>query len=267
MPLWVLLYLLTSPIAKTSPPTHKSSLLVDLWDITVLPLTVLLTIVLPTVAMYLTPSAVSAETHYAALAFWQAFPVWHYLAHKILSTLGRALVGPLDGTAAAQGAGVVTSSAYLSRVRGVYDLVFMSGIVGQLPVLLLALAPDHVLSSAADSFPWLKPYVAEGVTLSSVFLPCSPFHPPTVDAKSIGSGDLAPLAVHFLHWDLYIGAGSLFLWALYLHRTAVKKSSLPVLLAKVALWFSVGGYASAVAALLWERDVYVLESDNEIKKA
>ncbi|ETS74876.1 hypothetical protein PFICI_13360 [Pestalotiopsis fici W106-1] len=263
MPLWVLLFLLTSPLAKSTSPAHKSSLLVDLWDITVMPLSVFLTIMLPTIAMYLDPSTVSAKDHYTALAFWQLFPIWHYLAHTILSTVGRTLVGPVDGTTQ----GVVTHSAYLSRVRGLYDLVFLGGVMGQLPVLLLALAPDNVLSSAAESFPWMKPYVTAGVTLSSVYVPLSPFNYPTVDAKSIGSGDLAPLAVHFLHWDLYIGAGSLCLWALYVHRTTVKKTSLAVLLAKTALWFSLGGFASAVAALLWERDVQVLESDYDIKKA
>lgn len=256
MPLWVLLFLLTSPLAKATP---RASLLVDLWDMTVLPATVLLTIALPTVAMYLPPASVSAKQHYAAIAFWQAFPLWHYLLHAALSALGRVSFGPPARAALA-------SSAYLSRVRGVYDLVFLGGAAGQLPILLLALAPEGALSAAADSFPRLKPYVAASVTLGSVFQPWSPFSPPTVDAASAGPGDLAPLAVNFLHWDVYLGAGSLLLWALYLHRAAVGKGSLVVLLAKVAVWFSLGGFTSAVAALLWERDVYVLESDGEVKK-
>lgn len=259
MPLWVLLFLLTSPLAKASP---KASVLVDLWDMTVLPATVLLAIALPTVAMYLPPASVSAKHHYAAIAFWQAFPMWHYLLHAALSALGRVSSGPPAGP---QGA-TLPSSAYLSRVRGVYDLVFLGGAAGQLPILLLALAPEGILTAAADSFPWLKPYVAASVTLGSVFQPWSPLSPPTVDAASVGPGDLAPLAVNFLHWDVYLGAGSLLLWALYLHRAAVRKGSLVVLFAKVAVWFSLGGFASAVAALLWERDVYVLESDGEVKK-
>jgi hypothetical protein len=198
---------------------------------------------------------VSAKTHYAAIAFWQPIPLWHYIVHVILSTLGRTFIGSLDGS----NQGAAGSSAYLSRVKGVYDLVFIGGAIGQLPILLLSLVPKEFLSTVAESLPWLRPYTASSVTLSSVFAPWSPLHPPTVDAETLSVGDLSPLAVYFLHWDMYIGCGALLLWALFLHRVAIKTVGLWKLLAKAAVWFSIGGFASAVAALLWERDQYVLE--------
>lgn len=262
IPLWVILYLLTSPIAKAHPSAPRSGLLVDLWNLAVLPLTVFLTFVLPTIAMYLPPSMISAKGHYVSIAFWQPFPLWNYILHAIFSFLGRTFYGPLNGSAPNAGG----PSAYLARVQGVYELVFLAGAVGQLPILFLTLAPSSLLSAMVDALPWLQPYAASQVSLASVFAPQSFLVGPTVDPTTIGSGDLAPLAVYFLHYDMYIGCGALLLWAVYLHRTAVNNCSAVRLLIKVAGWFSVGGFSAAVAALLQERDLYVLESEKSVKK-
>ncbi|KAH6652690.1 hypothetical protein BKA67DRAFT_659375 [Truncatella angustata] len=259
MPLWVILYLLTSPIARGHSPVPRSSLLVDLWDITVLPLTVFLTFMLPTIAMYLPASMVDTKFHYASIAFWQAFPLWHYILHTSLAFLGHTLLGALDGSKQ----GTIVPAIYLARIRGVYDLVFIAGIVGQLPILFLALSPPGLLSPVANAFPWLGQYTNAAVSLSSVFLPWSPFNQPAVDPKTIGSGDLAPLAVFFLHYDMYIGCGVLLIWAIFLHPNAAKSYNLARVLIKLAAWFSLGGFSSAVAALLWERDLYVLEDSEK----
>lgn len=262
LPLWVILYLLTSPIAKVHVPASKSSLLVEVWDIRVLPLTVLLTFVLPTVAMYLPPSMISAKNHYASIAFWQPFPVWHSLLHIAITTMCRSFSSPYRSM---NGSGKTTSdlSAYLSLVRGVYGLVFLAGVFGQLPILLFTLAPSNFLSSLVEALPWLKPYATSSVSLYSVFVPWLPWNGPTVNPETIGSGDLAPTAIFFLHYDMYIGCGALLLWAIYLHQGAVANNNIGKTVSKAAMWLSFGGFSAAVAALLWERDRHVFEESED----
>lgn len=261
LPLWVMLFILTSRPARPAPTTSRLNLVVDLWDIAVLPLSVLFTLVLPTVAMYLPPSKISAKGHYASMAFWQLFPLWHYLLHSMLSTLGRS-----RSVSASTKPSKGDFTAYLSRVKGVYDLVFYAGTIGQLPILLLTLAPNAVLSSLAEALPGFKPYFASSASLSSIYTPWLPWDAPTVDPKTIESGDLAPLAIFFLHYDIYIGCSALLLWAIYMHRHDVTTHSFGRLVVKTAVWFSVGGFSSSVAALLWERDHYVLEESEKSGK-
>ncbi|KAH8671247.1 hypothetical protein BX600DRAFT_242600 [Xylariales sp. PMI_506] len=257
IPLWVALYLATSPIAKTTSSKLETSLLIDRWDIAVLPVTVLFSMVIPTVLMFLPPSMISAKAHYASIAFWQPFPAWHYLLHLTLSSLARVIqqapATPTQSTTSA------TFRAYLPRIRVVYDAVFWAGAAGQLSIILLTNAPQPLLSTLVKYVPALTPYTASSVSLYSIFAPWYPPNQPIADPDTIGSGDLAPLTVFFLHYDMYIGCGALLIWAVCLHQRTLAKGSLTKTLLKALGWFMVGGFAAAVAALLWERDNFALQ--------
>ena len=245
VPLWVLLYLLTSPSAIKAAPT---TILVDIKDIKVLPLTVTISMLIPTVLMFLPPSMISAKWHYASFAFWQPFPLWHYLLHKLATTTYSAF----DESRSQE----TRYKAYLSAVRPIYNLVFFAGVIGQLPVLL-ALLPTVQRSQFVDHMPSLRDYTS--VTISSIFMPWSPLDMPTHNSKTIVSGELAMTAVCFLHYDMYIGCGAILAGALYLHRSAVRREKLGFLLMKLLGWFAIGGFPGAISALLFERDRYVVE--------
>lgn len=265
-PLWLILHLFTSPIAKISSFTSTVSpsvLLVDLWDLAVLPLTVSLTYITPALPMLL-PTQFGAFAHYAATALWQPFPLWHSIVQFTLSHIAR-FVDRTQGSPSA--AASASPAAYLVQVKSVYSFVTLLSVVTQVTILQLVLAPAVVRKSLAVTYPSLAAYADPSVTFASVFVPHGPLSSPAVDPAALGSGDLAPLAVHFLQYDMYFGCGAMLLWALYLHRNAVAeaKASAAQVAAKVAWWFALGGFAGALSTLLWERDSVV--EDEGARKA
>ncbi|RYP29244.1 hypothetical protein DL767_006843 [Monosporascus sp. MG133] len=265
IPLWLILHLFTSPVAELSPASSVSAsvLLVDLWDLAVLPLTVAFTFITPTVAMFL-PSHFSPAAHYGAIALWQPFALWHSIMQFVLSRLAR-VVDRAPPAVDAQGRSNTPPTAFLAQVKSVYSFVTLLSVAVQVTALQLVFAPAAVRESLALSYPGLGPFMEPSVTFASVFVPCGPLSAPTVDPASLGSGDLAPLAVYFLQYDMYFGCGAMLLWALYLHRNAVKKTTGLQVAGKVLWWFALGGFAGALSALLWERDT-IIEEPEKAKK-
>jgi hypothetical protein len=265
-PLWLVLHLLTSPIAKLSPSSQvpASSVLVDLWQLAVLPLTVTFTFLTPTLGMILPPSRTSALWHYGAIVVWQPFPLWHSIFQSIFSFVARLAD---KAPASVDGAGRPTTSprAYTEQVKGIYSFITVMAVVVQVSILQLLLAPSSVKTALVEASPGFEPYTRPSVTLQSVFAPHDPFSPPTVDPNSLESGDLAPLAIHFLHYDTYVGGAAMLLWALYLYRNAIPKTSTLGLTAKVAWCFLIGGFAGTISTLLSERDK-IVETSTEVGK-
>ncbi|RYP04998.1 hypothetical protein DL765_009980 [Monosporascus sp. GIB2] len=266
VPLWLILHLFTSPVAELSPGSSVSAsvLLVDLWDLAVLPLTVAFTFMTPTVAMFL-PSHFSPAVHYGAMAIWQPFPLWHSIVQFVLSRLAR-IVDRAPPAVDAQRRSNTPPTAFLAQVKSLYSIVTLLGVAVQVTILLLVFAPAAVRESLALSYAGLGAFVEPSVTFASVFVPHGPLSSPVVDPASLGSGDLAPLAIHFLQYDMYFGCMAILLWALYLHRNAVKKTTGRQVAGKVLWWFALGGFAGAVSTLLWERDTIIEEPEKAEKK-
>lgn len=265
-PLWVLLYLFTSPIAQSR---SSSSLLLpsSLDDVALLPVTAVLVFVPLTVAMYPLPLFLSARAHYTAIAIWQLYPLWHHAAHRALAAASRVVAGHLSVVVSPAGGAsdpAARRARYLAGARAVYNVVFAAGVLGQLPVLLLTVGPSLGYHIPAALEPWAS---SDGLAaLAAVFAPRSPLDPPRVaDVSALESGGLAPLAHFFLQYDMYIGCGALLIWALWLHRVAVpyRGSDVLWLLVRVMVWFGIGGFSAAVSGLLWERDWYVLDDDED----
>ena len=261
-PLWLVLHLFTSPVASltaASPASASSELLVDLWDLAVLPLVVVLTFFGMGVPMAF-PWLFSAHTHYLFTAFWQPFPLWHSILQPVARRVARLFGGPADSTK--------EPKAYLVQVKAVYGFVVLLSVAAQVSVLQLAFAPASVRESLVQTVPALASFAKSSVSFSSIFVPLgTPWNPPTVaDPASIVSGELAPLAVFLLHYDMYFGCGALVLWALYLHRNAVSRVSTLQTAAKTVWWFALGGFAAAAATLLWERDSIVEEDKEKASK-
>lgn len=270
IPTYFLIHLLTSPVAKAfTPPASSNVLLVPANDLAVLPYSITLGYVIPSLLMALpAPAVVSQNTHQVFIAFWQAFPVWTMIAHYTLA-FSNSTTAITVASSPAKEANSTPQSAYLRSARHVYNFAFGLCIATHLPVVIPAILPGLVpvflpfLNGKSSGFP----------SLSSIFLPPSPFgHQATTHSLAAG--------VHiFLQWDLYVGSTACLVWAVLLHRnSAVSKmpsSPLPrhtsfaeaetmrqrsgwlTVLQKVAMWTVLAGPVGAVTMLLRERDEVV----------
>jgi hypothetical protein len=274
-PLWLFAHLITSPVSKPFPSTHANSvLLISPLDLRILPLSITLSYLLPSILMALpSPYYFHPTTHQRLLALWQAFPLLTILIHRLLRSTTHSLTTyffPRDPNArppTPQGA------SYLANAKHVYRFVLTLCIATHLPIILLTLLPTSLFPSSLTTPSMLLTLASQ--TPSSVFLPYFPVPSTRVDlAKGVQT---------FLQWDLYIGSVAFVLWATLLYRNATTEktivdpnTSLPIyrellvgerrrdmgirwrgLVWKVSGWGLIGGPVGATAVLLWERDEIV----------
>ncbi|KAK8872771.1 hypothetical protein PGQ11_003285 [Apiospora arundinis] len=278
-PLYLALHLLTSPVASLARgdgPNARRALFVLLWDMALIPAVVTLTDTIPAVIMSAPSSGgvflgkgltASASAHYKAIALWQFFPLWSVCLMAFLNPLCAFLFGsllPVDP----QGRPAPLGRGYLTGVSGVYQFALTLCIGVHAPILAVSLAPAAVRAYlAANPTTFLVPaaYASlfETATFAQIFVPASPFNPPTVAVEGARAA-----GVHFLRYDILVGAVPFLLWAVYLHQTTVKTPLGPfALVRKIAFWAVVGGAYAPAIALLWDRDAVVLEADEPLKVA
>jgi len=267
IPLYVAMHLLTSPVAKIgngNGDKARRSLFVYLWDMALIPMSVTISFVVPAIFMSM-PNLFNqtAATHYKWIAAWQPFPVVNVLALGFLHYACYYLLGSL-GPTDEEGKPTTPGRAYMVAVRGVYEFALTLCAVTHVPLVLLCVMPEAGREFLRHAFPAYAP-IFDSLSLKT-FIPRHWSDPPTVDAATYGSGDLAPLAMHFLHYDFYVGTAALLLWAMYLRQSTVKNPSLVGLLRKTAFWLLATGPAGATIALAWERDEVVLEGGDEPKE-
>lgn len=286
VPIWLALHLFASPTAKTKSIT-SSAVGTDPVSTGILPLCVLIGFGIPTIAMGLpSPGVLSAPAHYAWIAIWQMFPVWQSLLLMILRPFVASSISRSSRVAASQ----------RSAVNRVYRVVLGLAVVSQMTALAVSLIPESAIPKAPVGnrvSPWVLEMLRE-VNFRNVFLPTWPSNPPAVDPSSvevIPTDWLAPLAVHFLQWDIYCGNLAVLIWAGCLYYLASSSSSRVssvslsnnntkmtttttgfgdnvTILVKALGWFVLGGPVAAAAFLLWERDEAVYRRElAEGKKA
>jgi hypothetical protein len=273
VPLWLFIHLLTSPVSKPFPGTHANSvLLVPTWDLRVLPVSVTIGFIMPTVLMGLPfPDIVEPETHQYLVACWQAFPIWTVLIHYVLRVSAQFAAGKLISKDKSPRKQVHQGNSYLNDVKYIYGFVLGLCMVTHIPVLLISLLPGSIFP---HSMPGLA-YLSED-TFLTIYLP---YFPSSMDyqIQSLVEG------VHtFLIWDLAVGSLAFLLWAVLLYRNATSEkgivdpnTSLPIyrelllgerdtehgqwkkLGTKIATWWVVSGPIGALTVLLWERDTIV----------
>lgn len=276
-PLYLALHLLTSPVAslqRGEGPQARRALFVLLWDMALIPAVVTLTDTLPMVLMNTAPGA-SASAHYKAIAFWQFFPLWTVLLQAFLNPMCAFLFGsllPVDtaGKPAPLGRG------YLTGVSGVYQFALTVCVGVHAPLVAISVAPAGLrawLSANATSLYIPTSYASlfETASFSEIFIPASPFHPPTIVSTAAVDGGisytgLAQAGAHFLRYDIFVGAVPFLLWAVYLHQMTARQPLSPfALVRKIGFWFVAGGAYAPAVALLWERDAVVLEGDEPLR--
>ncbi|KAI2464703.1 hypothetical protein F4781DRAFT_436167 [Annulohypoxylon bovei var. microspora] len=268
VPLYLVVHLFTSPIAKLGDKDAKSrgdaarqSLFVYLWDLALLPIAVTMGLVVPTIVMSM-PSILhqTAATHYNWIAFWQAFPLWTVLILDVLHNACYYLLGSLT-LQDSQGKPTTPGNGFIVAVSGVYQFGLTISAVTHIPILLVSVLPTSFRSTLASAIPKYASLFSQ-VTFVRTFVPYSISSPPTLDPFAYGPGDLAPLVINFLQYDLYTGNTAILLWALYLHVTTSGRS-LGKSLGTTVFWTLVSGPSGAALALLWDRDELVKEGESK----
>ncbi|KAL2074989.1 hypothetical protein VTL71DRAFT_8769 [Oculimacula yallundae] len=277
VPIWLLIHLLTSPVSKPYPGTHSNTvLLISNLDLRLIPFSITLGYIVPTLLMLLnSPSVVSPTTLQRLIAFWQPFPLWTVLSHTALRTIVQIFTSTFststNPTSLSSRSKAPPGTTYLSNARHVYRFILSLCMATHLPVLILSLLPSTLVP--ASTFPRLHT-----MSLSSPLDVYIPYFP----SLSYEVSTLAEGVHNFLIWDVWVGSFAFLLWGILLYRNATTEkaeldpnTSLPIykelllgerimggmvwrkLAAKVALWCVLAGPIGALAVLLWERDAIV----------
>lgn len=275
MPLYSLLHILTSPVAKQFPGRHATRvLLIPDMDLKILPLSLALGYIMPGVLMLLpAPDILSVAVHQKMIALWQPFPIWSMLTHWTLKALGNfisshMLPSNIERKPRSQG------QSYLAWVNIAYYFILLICCTTHLPVLFIALCPVYLIP---NHFPRVADFAME--TFASVYVPYIPY------LAGSRPTSFETCTKNFLQWDVYIGATGLLLWGGFMFQNARLGCSLsdpatglPLFSAKQILtgttatrnqrfWeglrfklaasFVLGGPFAALTVLLWERDLIV----------
>jgi len=277
VPLYLLLHLLTSPVAKAFPGSYANSvLLISPWDLRILPISISLGYVVPTIAMALPfPSKLSNVTHQHLIALWQAFPIWTTIIHITLRSCCTFARDKLVRKTSEMPS-IALGTSYLNEAGHVYRFILMLCMITHIPIMLVTLIPSWVYPESAQRIIALSQNGFFDVYLSG--FPRFDYQIPSLAA-----------GVHrFLQWDLYGSAGACLVWAVYLYQNATveKKivdpnTGLPKygelmsgetvrrhtvfrkLFFKIILWTIVAGPMGATTVLLWDRDAIVRQKTKQ----
>ena len=187
-PIYLFLHLLTSPVSKPFPGTHANSvLLISTWDLRILPVSIVLGYVVPSILMVLpSPNLVAPETHQLLIAFWQPFPIWTVLTHQFLKHTLTFVATKVTSKENKPRVNTSLGTSYLSNAKPVYIFVLTLCISTHIPVLLITVLPSTIIPT---SLTYLSKLSHEN--LVSVFIPPPP--PPNPPSKySLGRSPQFP---------------------------------------------------------------------------
>ncbi|KAL8728133.1 MAG: hypothetical protein Q9181_005450 [Wetmoreana brouardii] len=245
IPIYFTVHLLTSP---TAGPGTRSQFSVDQHELSSIPYSVALGLVLPSIAVALpAPSVVGYEKKQLFMATWQAFPLWVGLFQQILPFLRRQLTSNV-----AVGKG---TTHIIKELRKFYLLLLTAAVVTQ--------ASTWTMSISAVLFPDLfAPDAARLLKPTAVFKPKAAS--PSVKMPSTAAGSL-----QLLQHDEIVGVAALIIWsaALYINASGNRSFGGWVwLIAKGVAVGAIAGPQGLAVAAVWARDEIVFADDNSNKK-
>ena len=245
-PVYLTIQLLLNPAA--SDPT---AVFVDPADLELMPFSTIISFVLPSIALGL-PLLNVLETwqNYAAIAFWQPFPLIQTFVHAAL----RGAYGVCGGGTG--GSGQLDAARQKKAMDRAYK--FVLGMTMGVHVIVLG----TILSSAVvDAVPATS--VWEILSLTSLT------NPPTLALLEPPVSALSSRLIvsSFLRWDVYCTCASLAVWAGYQWQSVQETSRVVAMLCKIGVWAVLGGPLAPAIMLLWERDSLVLSRESKSKKA
>ncbi|KAK5140539.1 hypothetical protein LTR04_002954 [Oleoguttula sp. CCFEE 6159] len=260
LPLYCALHLLTSPTVYLNPryssSLRQTALLVHPTELRILPYSVFIGILTPTLFAALpSPAIVSHTTHQAALVLWQLFPLWAGLSQLLLSMRSTK-----DTTMAYQSS-TERNGRVLKGLERVYGFAFAIVAVTHIAPLAISL----IAAMKPDALPGKYAAYVDTLHPANAFLP-SRFWGHVKMVDSIGEGSL-----EFLKWDELVSTTSVLVWACALNWQAAAEhniQSLAVMVAKTLLLLVFAGPVGAAILLVAERDEAVLSAadEAEIKK-
>jgi len=241
VPLYFFLHLLTSPTAKLSK-NNTNVLIISGLDLAIIPVSLLLGYILPSILMCL---PVSTTAHQQFIAFWQPFPIWTIMIQSTIRFFASRLSKRETRTSTKS-----AEESYLDAAAPRYRLVFGLCMITHIPVIAIALLSPTTLLGYS---PTLTRFLQS--TFSDIFIPYG------LDTNYKVSS-LAAGALNFLHWDFYVGGTAFIVWASALYRDAEKQSTLGTgsgdawwkLIWKIIAYTLISGPVGASTVLLWERD-------------
>ena len=240
-PLYLLLYLSTSPtVATPSPP----NLAIGSATLSGIPVAWLFGFAVPSAFLSLpAPGVVSVATKVKALVLWQPFPVYITVLlslWKMLFSESRPTVNQID---------------QLKKLRNVYKFA----LVVSVPAHAAALG----MSIAAMLLPQIfTPSIAAEFHPLSALLPQSPWTY-TASVPSMARG-----ALNFLQWDYFVSSAAYLVFALSarFNKKVEPKGISAAALAGLAVRAVVLGPMGTALSYLWERDEIVLGKEEGQKK-
>ncbi|KAL9601484.1 MAG: hypothetical protein Q9179_002853 [Wetmoreana sp. 5 TL-2023] len=245
IPIYFTIHLSTSPTAGS---WKRSQFSVDPLELTSIPYSVALGLILPSIATALpAPSVIGYERKQMFMAIWQAFPLWVGLFQQIIPFLTRQFTGNV---------GVGKERTHnIKELRKFYLLLLTAAVVTQ--------ASTWTMSISAVLFPNLfAPDAVSLLTPTAVFKPKAAS--PLVKMPSTAAGSL-----QLLQYDEIVGVAALMLWsaALYVNASGNRRFGGWVsLIAKGVAVGAIAGPQGLAVAAVWARDEIVFADDNSNKK-
>ncbi|KAF4956030.1 hypothetical protein FSARC_11699 [Fusarium sarcochroum] len=236
-PIYLTLQLLLSP----SIP-QPSFLLADPCDLSFLPVSTIISYILPTVGLCL-PLVfdVSREVKWIAVALWQPFPLYQAAIQQFSRLFCGFRVGRTNNKAH------IDPRACRQALRRAYSSIASLSMGVHLTVI------GTILASSMHLVPKVSGHHILALT--------SLTSPPTLALLNppVSALDSREIVVSFLRWDVYCTCISMVIWSGYQLFSAQRAPSLTVLGIKAVWWALLGGPIFPALMLLWERDDIVMD--------
>ena len=243
------MYLIIQLLQSSSNAPGKS-LLVHPSDLDLLPLSAILTYIVPTIGLCLPIlNILSDNAKLFVVAFWQPFPLYHTIIRVASQALHRRT--HLDTKE--------SSRIYLQHCR---QALHRSNWI--MAILVVMVHMSVVVTIVVSAKTQLVTQVSGQHILALTSLKRPPtmamLHPPVTLTES------REIVVSFLRWDVYCICFELFIWASF-HRFRVQSSSSVLILTiKALLYALMGGPIFPALMFIWERDEMVLEMVGSVQK-
>lgn len=264
-PTYLLVHLLTSPIARLSHAQNSGSALrIASSSLAVIPFSITAGYIIPSIEMSLpSPGIVSISKRQLLISCWQAFPLHTITVQYIFSNLHALIFSPRIDSKSTTSQKESPSTTYLAQASRAYKFLLALAATSHISALLLTLLPHQVLRSLLPS---VEAYItSSNVTFSSVYIPPAPL-------LSWRAANLADGVHTFLFWDTYVSWFAAAVWSIVLlsagggsntkHAGASTKGAYQIssvaLFVKAVFWTLLAGPFGGIVILLWERDAVAL---------
>ncbi|KAH7161772.1 hypothetical protein EDB81DRAFT_785516 [Dactylonectria macrodidyma] len=237
-PIYLTLQLLSSPSVL-----QLNSILADPCDLALLPVSTVISYVLPTVGLCLPLlNVLSREAKYIAIALWQPFPLYQTAIRGLSHLFCRTRQGKANNTAH------INPRECRKALGRAYSFITSLTLSVHLVVMGTLLA-----SATTDLVPTVSAHHVLALT-SLTSPPTLAMLDPPVPATSSRE-----IVVSFLRWDVYCTCASMLVWSGYQLYAVRGSPSVTVMGLKAVKWALVGGPIFPALMLLWERDDIVMD--------